>query len=134
MNQNFSFNILLFLNSCQFHPILPKPVLPPLFDICDSLHGLDGLNVEVSVILQRLVSFFLELEDGIIGKFFVIEFAGSFGPGKLSGVMFGFEVTVAFGSAETEVFAVVSNEHNTVAWVDWPWAEVASFYSHQQSL
>ena len=119
MHKNFPFNVLLFLHISKFHSVLPKAVFSPFFYISDSLHGLDCLHVEVSVILQRLVSFLFELKDSIVCEFFVVKFAGSLGPGELSGIVFGFEVTMAFGSAKTECFAVVPDEHYTMARVDW---------------
>jgi len=80
---------------------------------------LDRLNVKVSVILQRLVSFLLELKNCIVSEFFVIKFAGGFGPCKFSWIMFGSEVAMALWPAKTEGFAIIPNEHYTVAWVYW---------------
>ena len=48
--------------------------------------------------------------------------------------MFGLEVTVALGTAETEVFAVIAYEQHSVSGVDGSRAEVATLDSHQQSL
>lgn len=63
-----------------------------------------------------------------------MKFTIGFGPGEFAGVVFGFEVAMAFGPAEAECFAVVSDEHDAVSGVDWPRAEVAPLYSHQQSI
>lgn len=118
MDQNFSLNILLLLHACQLHPVLPETVLSALLDISDPLHGLHCLNVEIAVVLERLVPLFLEFENSVFDDLFVVEFATGFGPGKFAGVVFCFEVAVAFGSAEAEGFAVVAHEHDSVAGVD----------------
>lgn len=40
------------------------------------------------------------------------------------------EVSVAFGTAEPEIFAVVSDEEDSVAGVDGSGTEIAPLYSH----
>lgn len=105
-----------------------------MFDICYPLHGLNGLHVEVTVVLEGLISFFFELVDCILSELFVVKFAIGFGPGKFAWVVFGFEVTMTFRPAEAEGFAVVSDEHDAMSRVDWSRAEVAPFDSHQQSI
>lgn len=134
MYQNFPLNILLLLHTCQFHPVLPEAVLPALLDISDSLHGLDGLHVEIPVVLDGLVALFLKLKDSVLDDLFVVELAGSLSPGKLAGVVFCLEVAVALGTAEAEGLTVVTHEHDPVAGVDWSRTEVAPLDPHQQSI
>ena len=119
MDQYFSLNVLLFLYACQFHSILPKSILSSFLNICYPLHGLYCLHVEISVVLQRLISFFLKLKHSVVCKFLIIEFTCGFSPCEFSGVMFSFEMTMAFGPTEPKVFAIVPDEHNSVAGVDW---------------
>jgi hypothetical protein len=120
MDEDLPLDVLLFLHACQFHPVLPEAVLAALLDISNALHGLDGLDVEVAVVLDGLVALLLELEDGVLGDLFVVELATGLGPGEFAGVVFGLEVAVALGTAEAEVLAVVAHEHHSVAGVDWP--------------
>lgn len=134
MGQHLALNVHLLLDACQFHTVFPEAVLPALLDVGDALHGLDGLDVEVAVVLERLVALLFELVDWVLGELFVVELAIGFGPGKFSRIVLGLEVAVALGSAETEGFAVVADEHDAVAGIDGPRAEVAPLYSHQQSI
>ena len=119
MNQNFSFDILLLLNACQFHSILPKSIFSSFLYICYSLHSLYCLYIEISVVLQRLVPFFLKLKNSVVSKLLVIEFTGGFSPCEFSGVVFGFEVTMAFRSTKPEGFTIISDKHNSVSRIDW---------------
>jgi hypothetical protein len=48
--------------------------------------------------------------------------------------VFGLEVAVALGTAESEDLAVVAYEHDAVAGVDWAGAEVTPLDPHQQSI
>ena len=84
------------------------------------MHGLDSLNVEVSVILERLIAFFLELVDWVLCELFVVDFSVGFGPGEFAWVMFGFEVTMTLGTAEAEGLAIVTDEHDSMSRVDRP--------------
>lgn len=44
--------------------------------------------------------------------------------------MLCFEMPVALGSTESKLLAVISDEKDSVAWVNWSGAEVAPLYSH----
>lgn len=126
----FFINALYFLDSSQLHPILPESIFSPLANIRYFLHGLDGVDIHFSVIYLGLVHFALELENAVLAQLLVIYFTGGFGPGKFSWVVFGFEVLVAFGSAEPKCFTVVSDKHHAVPRVDWARTEVAFFNPH----
>lgn len=54
----------------------------------------------------------------------------SFCPGEFSGIMFGLEVFVTFGSTELENLAIVTNESHAVSWIDRTRTEIALIYSH----
>ena len=118
MDQNLSFNILLLLHRRKLHSILPESILPPFFYISNSLHGLNGLDIKVPVVLQRLVSLFLELEHRIVDKLFIVKFACGLSPCEFSGVVLSPKVAMAFGPAKSEIFAIISHEHDSVTWVD----------------
>ena len=130
MNLNLSIHALNLLYISQFHSVLPESLLSSIPNIGDLFHGLNSLHIHVSIVLKRLVAFLLEFKNRIIGKLFAVEFSVGFGPGEFSGVMFGFEVFVAFGSTKTEDFAVVTDEHHAVAGVDRAWTEVTFLDSH----
>ena len=119
MNQDLPLNVLLFLHSSQFHTVLPKAVFPALLDIGNPFHGLHCLDVEVTVVLQRFVALLFELKNCVPYYLFVVELAGSLGPGELARVVFGLEVPMAFGPAETERLAVVAHKHDAMARVNW---------------
>jgi hypothetical protein len=53
-----------------------------------------------------------------------------FGPFHFSGVMLGLEMLVAFGSAELEDLAIISNESHAMAWVNGRRAKVALLDPH----
>ena len=63
VNEHLLVQVLLLLDSGQLHAVIPETILPPGLDVCDFLHGLDGLDVEVSIVLYWLMSLLLELED-----------------------------------------------------------------------
>jgi hypothetical protein len=115
---NLSVHSFDLLYISKFHSVLPEPFFSSVSDIGNFFHGLDGLDIHVSIVLKGLVAFLLEFEYGIIGELFAMDFSVGFGPGEFSGVVFGFEVFVAFGTTESEDFAVVADEHHAMAWVD----------------
>jgi hypothetical protein len=80
------------------------------------------------------VDFALELKDGVLAELLLVEFAVGFGPCKFPGVVFGFEVFVALGPAESEHLAVIAHEDHTVTGIDWPRTEVALLYSHGSTI
>ena len=67
MHFNLSVHVLNLLNGGEFHSVVPESVFSSLSDICDFLHGLDGLDIQLSIVLNGFVSFLFELEDGVIG-------------------------------------------------------------------
>lgn len=80
MDQYLALNIGLLLDSCQLHSVLPEAVLSSGFDICNSFHSLDGLDVEIPIVLNWFITFLFELEDRVFGDLFVIKLSGSLGP------------------------------------------------------
>lgn len=112
------FYVYLFLDFGQLHAVFPETILPSLLYICDSLHGLNCLNIQVSVVLLRSVPLLLEIVNWIVYQFLVMQLAISFGPRQFSGVVFGLEVAVALWAAETEILTVVAHEHDSVTRVD----------------
>ena len=111
-----------FYNFCEllslFLAIFFCLIFPPFFYISNSLHGLNGLDIKVPVVLQRLVSLFLELEHRIVDMFFIVKFACGLSPCEFSGVVLSPKVAMAFGPAKSEIFAIISHEHDSVTWVD----------------
>ena len=118
MDLNLSVHSFDLLYISKFHSVLPEPFFSSVSDIGNFFHGLDSLDIHFSIVLKGLVAFLLEFEYGIIGELFAMEFSVGFGPGEFSGVVFGFEVFVALGSAELEDFAVVAYESHAVSGVD----------------
>jgi hypothetical protein len=109
---------------------LPEPFFSAISDISNLFHGLDCLDVHVSIVLKRLVAFFLEFKNRVVGELFYVEFSVGFGPGQFSGVVFSFEVFVTFSAAEAEDFAVIADEHHAVTGVNRAGTEVTFLDSH----
>ena len=59
-----------------------------------------------------------------------MDFTVGFGPFEFTGVMFGFEVSMAFGTTEFKHFRVITDELDAMARVDRARAEVAVLNSH----
>jgi hypothetical protein len=81
VQQNLVLNIYLLLDFGQFHTILPETVLSSLLNIRDALHGLDSLDVEISVVLLGSVSFLFKVVNRVVHEFFIVDLAIGFGPG-----------------------------------------------------
>ena len=73
------------------HSLLLHSELPGLFDLRDALHGLNGLDHQVTVVAHRCVPSLLELKHRIIDELLVVGSSPGFGPAKLSGVLLGLE-------------------------------------------
>ena len=134
MLHHFILDITLFLFAGEPHPALPETIFSSLFDVGAALHRLYCLHVEIPVVLFGLVAALLELVNRVLDKLFVVKFAMGLGPGEFAGVVLGLEVAVALGSAESEYFAVVSDEGGPVTRVDGTGTDVAPLNSHQQSI
>ena len=107
-----------------------EALLSTLLDVLHALHCHDGLAHQVSIVLDRAISSLFELERGIDREFFAARFAVSLRPGDLAGVAFFVEVAMAFGTAKSERFRVVTHEHDTMAGVARRGAEVTFFDAH----
>lgn len=95
---------------------------------------MDCVDVHVTVVDLGLVDLALEFEDAVFAHFFVIYFSGCFGPGESSRVVFGFEMFVAFWSAESKTLAVVSYEHHPMARIDRTRTEVTLLNPHNSTM
>lgn len=89
-------------------------------DISNLSHSLDCVNVDIPVVDLRGVDFPLELQDGIPRNFLIGCLPGSLGPGTLARIVLGLEMFVAFRLAETELFAIIPDEGDSMAGVDCP--------------
>ena len=134
MGEHFSVEIDLLLDCSQFHAVFPEAVFSSFLDIGDAVHGLESLSVDFPIVLEGLVAFLLEVLDRVVSQLFVVEFAMGFGPSKFSGIVLCLEVTMALRTTEPKGFAVVSDKHDSVSWVDRAGAKVAPRDSHQQRL
>ena len=130
MNFDFFVHAFNLLNVSEFHTILPESFLPSISDICDFFHGLNGLDVKVSIILHGLVSFFFELKDRIVGELFSVKLSVGFGPGEFSGIVFGLEMFMALSTAEFEHFTIVTDKGHPVTGIDRARAKVTLFNAH----
>lgn len=120
MSLQFNLQVIGLLNSGKFHSILPKSILSFVPDISNLSHSLDCVNVDISVIDLRGVHFPFELQDGIPRNFLIGCLPGSLGPGTLARIVLGLEMFMAFRLAETELFAIIPDEGDSMARVDCP--------------
>ena len=127
---NFFVHAFDLLYAGKFHSVLPEPFFSPVSDISDFLHRLNRLDVEVSIVLDWLMSLFLKLKDGVVGEFLSMDLSVGFGPGKLSRVVFSLEMLMAFGSTKPEDLTVITYEHHAVTWINRPRTKVTFLDSH----
>ena len=118
MYVEFVGKLLDLLDLGQLHPVVPEPVLPLLADVRNLPHGLDGLHVDLPIVLQWLVPYLLHPQNTVLRDLLIMHFTVGLRPGELPRVVLCLEVSVALGPAEVEVFAVVSDEQRPVARVD----------------
>lgn len=130
MDLNLSVHAFDLLDLAQLHSVLPESFLTSVPDISDLLHGLDRLDVHVSIVLHWLVALLFELENRVVCQLFAVNFSVGFGPGEFSWVVFGLEMLVALSTTEFENFTVVTNEGHSMAWVNRTRAEVTLIDSH----
>ena len=112
------------------HARLEESLLTGLFDLIDSLHGLQGLDHEVSVIARRDIALLLELKDRVVGHFLAVRHAVGLGPLELARILLCLEQLVALGRAEAEKLGVVSDEGGAAAGIHVAATEVALINSH----
>eukprot|EP00211_Chloroparvula_japonica_P014951 CAMPEP_0119120430 /NCGR_PEP_ID=MMETSP1310-20130426/1473_1 /TAXON_ID=464262 /ORGANISM="Genus nov. species nov., Strain RCC2339" /LENGTH=262 /DNA_ID=CAMNT_0007109907 /DNA_START=180 /DNA_END=963 /DNA_ORIENTATION=+ len=109
---------------------LDVPLLPLAPDLCDALHGLDGLLHRLPVVPLRAVAAALHLEGGVVGEILAARRAVGLGPLHLARVALHLEVVVALGPAELEHLVVVAHEHDAPPGVDVAAAEPALGQPH----
>ena len=130
MNFYLSIHSLNLLNLTQFHPILPEPLLPSIPDIRDLLHCLNRLHIHLSIVLHGLVTSLLELEYGVVGELFTVDFSVGFGPGEFSWVMFGLEMLMTLGPTEFKHLAIIANKCHPMTRVNWSRTKVTLINAH----
>jgi hypothetical protein len=74
-----------------------------------------------------------ELQRGVYSHFLAVRAAEGFRPLQFARVTLHFEVFVAFGATEAELFGVVADEGYAFRWVAGLGAEVAGFDSVRSS-
>jgi len=132
------FSVLLNLNArlrnllglSVLHSIGMESLLPPFLDILHPLHGHDRLPHQVTIVLDGPIASLLELKRGVHSELFPARFAIGLRPGNLAWIAFSVEVTMAFGTAESERFRVVSDKHYAVAGIARGGAEITFFDAH----
>ena len=63
-----------------------------------------------------------------------MEFTIGFCPLEFPGVVFSFEMFMAFGSTEAKSFAIVPDKHHTVSGIDRSRTEIAFFNPHSSTM
>lgn len=63
---------------------------------------MDGINIELAVILLWFIALLFEIKDTIVDHFLSHGFPVGFGPSGLPGIVLGFKVAVAFGATKAK--------------------------------
>jgi hypothetical protein len=119
MSHKFAIQVFNLLDLSQPHSILPKDILTAMFNILNSPHRLNGLDVKITVIHQWLIATLLKVKDGVICELFSVRLTVCFGPCYLSWIVLCFEMAMALRSAESKHFAVVTHEAYAMPRIDW---------------
>jgi hypothetical protein len=130
MSHKFAIQVFNLLDLSQSHSILPKDILTTMFDILNSPHRLNGLDVQITVVHQRFIATLLKVKDGVICELFSVSLAVCFGPCYLSWIVLCFEMAMALRSTESKHFAVVTHEAYAMAGIYWSRTKVTLLNSH----
>ena len=84
------------------HSTLPEAAFSVGADLVQTLHGLHGVDPDVSVVSYGSVLGLFELVDGVHDQFLAVGLSEGLGPTHLSGVPLCLEVFVALRPAESE--------------------------------
>ena len=122
--------VYLLLHFRQLHSILPESVLSSLLYIRDSLHGLNRADVKVTIILDWLIPLLLKLKHRVFCDLFIMNLPIGLSPCQFSRVVFGFEMSVAFRTTESEIFTIIPDKQDSMPWVNRAWTEVTSLNPH----
>jgi len=112
------------------HTIGKEALLSGPFYRFHSLHGQNRLAHKIPIVFDGSVASFFEIKGAIDGHFFSTGLTIGLGPGDLAGIPFLVEVSVAFGTAKPELFAIVSDKDHAVARVARRGTEITLFDSH----
>lgn len=95
--------ISLPLNLSSFpQPLHYMVIGPPLSDLLNSLHGLNGLIPKISAVFHWDIPTLFKLECGVNSQLLARSLTVSFGPFGFTRVLLLFESSVAFWTAEPE--------------------------------
>lgn len=118
MDFKFTMHLLDLLDLGEFHPVVPESIFSLFTDVRYFPHGLNRLNIDISIILDRLVSNLLQSKDAVLRNLLVMHFTIGFCPGEFSGVMLSLEMSMAFGSTEEKAFRIIPDEKSAMTWVN----------------
>lgn len=113
------------------HSLPPKCVFSALFDIFNAFHCLDCSLHKFSVVANRNVSAFLEIDGRVNSHLLAVGLPEGFRPPHFTRVALHFEIFVAFRGAKPKYFGVVTDKSRSMPWVDACRAEVALFDAHR---
>ena len=77
-------------------PVFPEETLPTELHLFNFLHHLNSLDVEVSVVLEWLITFLLELKNCVLAHVLTNGLTVCLGPSHLPWVVLGLELFVTF--------------------------------------
>lgn len=103
--------------STRGHPVLPECMLSPFFNFGDPLHSLQSRLHEITVVANRYISAFLEIDSGINNHLFPSCPSKGFGPPHFAWVSLHLEVLMTFRGAETKDLCIISHKGSAMTWI-----------------
>ena len=97
----------------DLHALLPESLFSLRLDLRNSLHGLNRLAHEFTIILNRSMSQSLEVEGLVHDEFLAVRLAERLCPFELARVTLGLEIAVAFGTTETKHLGIIAGHTGT---------------------
>ena len=112
------------------HSIFPEASLSLLFDLRYTFHSTNSLNHQRPIILNGNIAPLFELKSLVDGHLLAESKPICFSPLNFSGIALHLEVFVAFRPTESEDFAIVADEGNSVPRKNITGAEISLFNPH----
>lgn len=107
-----------------------EALLADSLDTIDDLHGSNGLDHKIPIVLGRRQTLLLEIEGTVDRHFLTMSASVSLGPLQSPRIVLHLEMLVTLRPAESESLAVVTHEHDAMPRVNAAGTEPTFFNSH----
>ncbi|EKG07229.1 hypothetical protein TCSYLVIO_001641 [Trypanosoma cruzi] len=126
--------VATLLQTSLLHAFVPYRLLALLFDLFHTLHDLQSVMEQFTVVFDRNVSALFKVHCAIHRKLLAVRLAECLGPLELHGVALHAKVLAALRGTEAEYLAVIAHKHLTVPRVDRGPAKGAVFNPHRHAI